>query len=230
MAQPKKVISIESWDPGQPWEPVPTPSRFKNALSKYRVYRDEGKCIKCGRCVEVCPYGVHAKAGNYLRRPKSYRCLGTACQNNDFYCVKQCPVQALRVSIHPVYSTLGDSRWTPDLLLSNWWQAETGALSYIDLDYRLGGSGGGFDKMRFLFPKARPDFQLSHDDISLEVEINRRGDGRPQIKLSVPWYGGGMSFGSVSINTILSRVQAAIRFNTMVSTGEGGYPEALLPL
>ena len=220
---------MESWSPGQPWEPVPTPSRFKNALSKYRVWRDERKCIKCGRCVEVCPYGVHAKAGNYLRRPKSYRCLGTACQNNDFYCVKQCPAQALRVSIHPVFSTLGDSRWTPDLLLANWWQAETGELPYIDLDYRLGDSGGGFDKLRFLFPKARPDFQLSHDDISLEVEINRRGDGRPQIKLSVPWYGGGMSFGSVSINTIISRVQAAIRFNTMVSTGEGGYPEALYP-
>ncbi len=84
--------------------------------------------------------------------------------------------------------------------------------------------------MRFLFPKARPDFQLSHDDISLEVELNRRGDGRPQIKLSVPWYGGGMSFGSVSINTILSRVQAAIRFNTMVSTGEGGYPRSPLSL
>ncbi len=138
MAQPKKVVPIESWSPGHPWEPVPTPSRFKNALSKYRVWRDEGKCIKCGRCVEVCPYGVHTKAGSYLRRPKSYRCLGTSCQNNDFYCVKQCPVQALSVSIHPVFNTLGDSRWTPDLLLSNWWQAETGTLSYTDLDYRLG--------------------------------------------------------------------------------------------
>ncbi len=102
MAQPKKVVPIESWSPGQPWEPVPTPSRFKNALSKYRVWRDEAKCIKCGRCVEVCPYGVHTKSGSYLRRPKSYRCLGTTCQNNDFYCVKNCPVQALSVSIHPV--------------------------------------------------------------------------------------------------------------------------------
>ncbi|HZE21115.1 MAG TPA: 4Fe-4S binding protein, partial [Desulfobaccales bacterium] len=79
MAQPKKkVIPIESLAPDKAWEPVVTPSRFRNALSKYRVWRDEKKCIKCGRCVEVCPYGVHAKAGNYLRRPKSYRCLGTA--------------------------------------------------------------------------------------------------------------------------------------------------------
>jgi glutamate synthase domain-containing protein 2/ferredoxin len=229
MAQPQKVVSLSSWAPGQPWEPVPTPSRFRTALSKYRVWRNEAKCIKCGRCVEVCPYGVHTKAGSYLRRPQSYKCLGTACADKPFYCVRECPASALRVHVHPVYSTLGDSRWTADLLLSTWWQAETGELPYTDLDYRLGDSGGGFDKLRFLFPKARPDFQLSHDDISLELEINRRGDGRPQIKLSVPWYGGGMSFGSVSINTILARAEAAVRFNTMVSTGEGGYPEALYP-
>ena len=70
MAQPKKVIPIESWTPGQPWEPVPTPSRFKNALSKYRVWRDESKCIKCGRCVEVCPFGVHSKAGKLPAAPQ----------------------------------------------------------------------------------------------------------------------------------------------------------------
>ena len=82
-----------------------------------------------------------------------------------------------------MYSTLGDTRWTPDLLLSTWWQAEWGNLPYTDLEYRTGASGGGFDKLRFLFPKHRPDFKLTHDDISLELEINRRGDGRPQIKL-----------------------------------------------
>jgi glutamate synthase domain-containing protein 2 len=38
-----------------------------------------------------------------------------------------------------------------------------------------------------------------------------------------------MSFGSVSINTILSRLRAAVRYNTLMSTGEGGYPEDLYP-
>ncbi len=49
-----------------------------------------------------------------------------------------------------------------------------------------GDSGGGFDKLRFLFPKSRKDFKLSHDDISLEVEVNRRGDGRPQVNSACP--------------------------------------------
>jgi len=229
MSTAKKIVPLETWAPGQAWQPVHTPSRFRNALSKYRVWRNESKCIKCGHCCEVCPYGVFTKAGNYLRRPKHHLCLGLACQDKPFYCVTNCPAQALRVNVHPLYGTLGDARWPADLLLSTWWQAEWGTLPYTDLEYRTGDSGGGFDRLRFLFPKIRPDFRLSHEDISLDLELNRRGDGRPQIKLSVPWYGGGMSFGSVSINTIISRAQTAVRFNTLVSTGEGGYPEELYP-
>jgi glutamate synthase domain-containing protein 2 len=38
-----------------------------------------------------------------------------------------------------------------------------------------------------------------------------------------------MSFGSVSIRTILARVQAARQFGSIMSTGEGGYPEELYP-
>lgn len=229
MAKAKKVVPFESWAPGQPWQPVRTPSRFRTPLSKYRVWRNESRCIKCGRCVELCPYGVHAKAGSYLRRPKSYLCLGLACQEKTFYCASHCPAQALRVSTHPIYNTLGDRRWTADLLLSTWWQAEFGNLPYNDLEYRLGGSGGGFDRLRFLLPPPRRDFKLRHEDISMDLEMNRRGDGRPLVRLSVPFYSAGMSFGSVSINTILSRVQAAVRFNTLLCTGEGGYPEELYP-
>jgi hypothetical protein len=151
------------------------------------------------------------------------------CEKNAFYCVANCPTQALTVRLNPVYPTLGDYRWSGDLLLSTWWQAEFGALPYSDLEYRIGASGGGFDKLRFLFPPRHRDLKLTHDDISLELELNRRGDGRPQVRLAVPWYSAGMSFGSVSINTILSRLRAAVRFNTLLSTGEGGYPEELYP-
>ncbi len=48
------------------------------------MWRDESKCIKCGRCAEVCPYGVHTMAGSYLRRPKDHLCLGFACQDKEF--------------------------------------------------------------------------------------------------------------------------------------------------
>jgi len=230
MSTAENALSIDSWSPGQAWEPVHTPSRFRNALSKHRVWRSESRCIKCGRCTEVCPQRVFTKAGSYLRRPKSYLCIGAAaCQDKPYYCVAQCPAAALRVSLHPSYNALGDRRWTADLLLATWWQAEFGGLPAHDLEYRTGGSGGGFDRLRFIFPTRPPDFKLTHADISLELEMNRRRDGRPHITMGVPWYGGGMSFGSVSINTILSRVRAAQRFNSLMSTGEGGYPEHLIP-
>jgi glutamate synthase domain-containing protein 2 len=38
-----------------------------------------------------------------------------------------------------------------------------------------------------------------------------------------------MSFGSVSINAMLSRVRAATALGTFCSTGEGGYPDELIP-
>src|SRR5512135_950568 len=210
----RKIDLNDTTAADQPWVPVRTPSRFKIPLSKYRVWRNERLCIKCGKCAEVCPMGVHARAGKFMRRPKSYLCIGPACQDNSFYCVAQCPAQALAVTLHPVYQTLGDCRWTNDLLLSTFWMAETGMVPSTDLEYRTGGSGGGFDKMRFRFPTRQRDSKLSHDDISLTLELNRRGDGRPRVTLGVPWYGGGMSFGSVSIRTILSRVQAARRFGS----------------
>ncbi|MDD3580482.1 MAG: glutamate synthase-related protein [Desulfobacca sp.] len=206
---------------------VHTPTRFRQPLSKYRVVRDNQRCSRCGRCVEVCPYGVHSWAGSYLRPPQSYRCIGFKCQEQPFYCVAQCPEQALSLELDPNYGTLGDRRWTNDLLLSTWWMAEWGNLPQGDLEYRIGDSGGGFDKLRFLFPTQPRDFKLSHAEISLDLELNRRADGRPQVRLSVPFYGGGMSFGSVSLNTMLARAEAAARWNTLTCTGEGGYPEAL---
>ncbi len=66
MSLAEKIVPEEAWSEGQPWQPVPTPSRFRTPLSKYRVWRNESACIKCGKCVEVCPYGVHTKSGSYL--------------------------------------------------------------------------------------------------------------------------------------------------------------------
>ena len=148
---------------------------------------------------------------------------------NRIYCIDQCPEKALRLVQNPNYTSFGDKRWSSDLLLSTWWMAEFGTLPYTDIEYRTGDSGGGFDKMRFIFPREFKDSKLSHDEISLELVLNRRADGRPQVKLSVPWYGGGMSFGSISLQTMLARTQAAVKWNTMTCTGEGGYPEALMP-
>lgn len=122
-------------------------------------------------------------------------------------------------------AALGDFRWTSDLILATWHQAETG-LPPTHLEYRIGNSGGGFDCLEFKFladeEALSPDFM---PDLSLA--LNKRLYG-PKITIPIPFYGAGMSYGSVSENIMLSRAKAAKKWNTFTCTGEGGYPDSLI--
>jgi glutamate synthase domain-containing protein 2 len=171
--------------------------------------------------------GVHVRLGNKMLLPKDERCIGPSCQGNEFYCLSRCPKGALRMVINPNLQALKDDRWPADLLLSTWHQAETGRIPYGDLEYRVGLSGGGFDRMRIRLPGGEDDSLSPEDTISTAIALNRRGDDRPQVWIGVPFYGGGMSFGSVSLNTMLARARAAKAWDTFSCTGEGGYPEPL---
>ena len=211
-------------------EVVETPSRFRNTIGKY-VVRRSSKCIACGLCAELCPNGVHIRYTNYslANRPVSHNCIGTKCKKNEYYCVKRCPQGALSVASNPLMETLGDFRWTSEMLLGHFAMAETGEAPIVDLEYNLGNSGGGFDKIRFAHPKASDAIKISDEDIDTSIELNRTGDGRPQRTISIPCYGGGMSFGSTALPVIIGRARAAKRLNTFTCTGEGGYPPEFLP-
>jgi glutamate synthase domain-containing protein 2/NAD-dependent dihydropyrimidine dehydrogenase PreA subunit len=204
-------------------EMVRMPSRFRNPIGKYRLSRTKA-CTACGKCVEMCLYDVHEmRRGSVLTR-NHYRCVGVDCPRP---CYEECPVDALSLRRNPTFDTMGDFRWTPDLLASTWAMAETGSIPAGGMEYRIGDSGGGFDKLRLVFPAAKkPE---SADEIDVGVELNRRDDNAHRIKIRVPFYGGGMSYGSVSITTMLSRIKAAAALGTFCCTGEGGYPDELKP-
>ena len=131
--------------------------RYRTEIGKY-IVRRTSNCIECGKCIEVCPYGVHGKSeGSILfKYPKDYLCIGEKCQLTDHYCIDKCPANALRLEVNPIYEHLGDYRWTADLILSCWYQAETGNVPENILEYKTGNSGGGFDKLRFKFPDTPP--------------------------------------------------------------------------
>ncbi len=204
-------------------EVVRTPSRFRNPIGKYRLSRTKA-CTACGKCVEICPHDVHEMKRGRVLTQNHYRCVGPECPAR---CYEQCPAEALHLRRNPTFDTMGDFRWTPDLLASTWAMAETGSVPPGGLQYRIGDSGGGFDKLRLVLPpEKRPE---SADDIDVGVELNRRGDHAHRIKIRVPFYGGGMSYGSVSITTMLSRIKAAAGLGTFCCTGEGGYPDELKP-
>ncbi len=215
-----------------------TPDRYRNAIGKYKINRS-ARCISCGRCAEVCPTGVHIKPEGYalMLRPQDHRCIGPACSKTSRSCLSECPQKALTLRLNPNLECLGDPRWSSDLILSTWHEAETGHIPPPHLEYRHGASGGGFDKIRFRFEV--PGLELSsdnkdaHEDFCAEIDtgldLNRRDDGRPQVHIDIPVYGGGMSFGSVSIHTILAKARAAAAWNSLSCTGEGGYPDRLKP-
>ena len=212
-------------------ETKPAPSRYRNSIAKY-VIRRTSDCTRCGTCVRVCPHGVHVdKPGyKYFAEPRLDLCIGTACSKTDHYCVAACPRSALRIMENPMMEAFGDYRWTADLILATWMMAETGDSPPAEYgyEYECGNSGGGFDRLRFRFPEQAP-VEIAEDEIDTGIELNRRNDDRPRIRIDVPWYGGGMSFGSVSNVTQLSKARAAVAWNTFTCTGEGGYMERLRP-
>ncbi len=211
------------------------PSRFRNALGKYRISISKA-CTNCGKCIDLCPYGVY-KPG--MKRPKTisdHLCIGFDCGKNDFYCVDKCPEKAISLRSNPSFEVLGDRRWPGELLAATWHMADTGKAPE-HLNYRTGNSGGGFDKIGIIFPKSSnqdikedsKDVNLTSDEISTAIDLNHSEDSRPRVTIPIPIYLGGMSFGSVSIVTMLSRVRAATKLGTFCCTGEGGYPEELIP-
>ena len=207
---------------------VSCPSRFRNALGKYSVVLTKD-CTHCGKCAEVCRYGALEKKGSRVLTDKAHLCRGpSVCRSKGSFCVDHCPEKAVRVGINPLWETFGDPRWTPDLVVSTWMQAETG-LPPVDsgLEYKVGASGGGFDRMDFVFPERSPDPSLRMEDIDLSIPLNRTGDGRPEVTIGLPVYGGGMSFGSISLATMVSRARAYKALHSFTCTGEGGYPDGL---
>jgi glutamate synthase domain-containing protein 2/ferredoxin len=203
--------------------------RFLNSVGKFRVSLGE-KCFHCGLCVELCPAHVFERKEGFNRVfvTSPARCLGPRCQQGSFLCQEKCPVGAIEIETDPQWKTLGDFRWSADLILTTWDQAETGEIPKDGLEYRVGGSGGGFDNFDFLIKNSSCPSAQEIDKIDTSISLNRRREGK-KISIPVPWYGAGMSFGSISLPVMLARAMAAEAWSTFTSTGEGGYPEELIP-
>ncbi|MBI5355961.1 MAG: alpha-hydroxy-acid oxidizing protein [Candidatus Aenigmarchaeota archaeon] len=117
---------------------------------------------------------------------------------------------------------LGNYRWTQDLLMSTWYQANKGKPPK-SMEYKTGLSGGGFDKIHF---KIDSELEYGTANADLSISLNKKSSGE-KISIPLPVYGGGMSYGSVSLQVMLSRAMAAKELGTFTSTGEGGYPDEL---
>ena len=214
--------------PGLPTSVKVVPFPQKRFLGRFMVERSKD-CIKCGTCARKCPFGVHDRRDGWgkIGTPRDWYCIGPECHMNDFFCVDNCPVGALSVTDGIQFKSLGDYRWPPKLIASNWKQAETGRPPIEGLESEVGNSGGGFDEMSIAFPR-EPGSDVPPESVKLNVLLNRRKEGE-RIEIGVPYYGGGMSFGSIGLSIMMARAKACAAWNTFTCTGEGGYPEELVP-
>ena len=127
---------------------------------------------------------------------------------------------------HGVPEGLGNKRWTGELILATYEQALTGEIPENGLEYKTGNSGGGFDVLGW--KRHEGVAKVDADSVDLSISLNKRHEGR-RIEIPLPIYGGGMSFGSISLNFMIARARAARKLETFTSTGEGGYPDQIVP-
>ncbi len=206
----------------------PVPDRFAIKHGGWRVVVDRTLCTNCSLCVVSCQYDVHRRIDGKLSldEPIHSRCIGISCQENDWCCVHVCPWDALEIVKDPVDTVLGDPRWTPELLRETYRMSRSGSPTRLNPEQQIGASGGGFDRMHL--STSMPGVAPAKGPIDLSIPLNRRGTG-PKLSISLPIYGGGMSYGSISLNVMLGRAMAAKRIGTFTCTGEGGYPNELVP-
>lgn len=215
-------------------EPLPqvnahlVPDRFSIKQGKWRVVVDRARCTNCTLCVVSCQYHVHRRIEGKLSldEPIHNRCIGIECKKNDWCCVHVCPWDALEIVRDPVDAVLGDPRWTPALLRDTYRLSKSGSPSQLKPEELIGASGGGFDTLTLA--SSQPGVAPAKGPVNLSIPLNRRKTG-PKMRISLPIYGGGMSYGSISLNVMLGRAMAAQKIGTLTSTGEGGYPDELTP-
>ena len=89
------------------------PERFQ-PRGKFRITRGSD-CINCGKCIQLCVYGVHRRQEEDVRRmaePEFDKCL------NCFACVQGCTAGVLSMDLNPAFTGMGDALLTPEQISS----------------------------------------------------------------------------------------------------------------
>jgi len=91
--------------------------------------------------------------------------------------MQQCTKGLLALTLNPEYERLGNSYWTPEIIQTTWFQAETAKIPVSGAGYRGKFSGAGFDSMwTDMSEIVRPTRDGIHgrEYISTAVDIGRK--------------------------------------------------------
>jgi ferredoxin len=104
-------------------------------------------CSSCKNCVKKgCVYNLYRDEYDALHRELGYLDYIFQCKG-CLTCVQNCTKNILTRVVNPEYERLGDGYYTPDIVLTTWYQAETGAVPVSGCGYGGPFSGQGFDSM-----------------------------------------------------------------------------------
>jgi ferredoxin len=104
-------------------------------------------CSGCKNCVKKgCVYNLYRDEYDALHQELGYLDYIFQCKG-CLTCVQNCTKNILTRVVNPEYERLGDGYYTPDIVLTTWYQAETGAVPVSGCGYGGPFSGQGFDSM-----------------------------------------------------------------------------------
>ena len=123
-----------------------------------------------------CVYGFYRDEADTLRDEPGYLDYIYQCKG-CLSCVQNCTKDILTRVVNPEYRRLGDDYYTPEIILSTWFQAETGRIPVSGSGYGGPFSGSGFDSMwTDMSEIVRPTRDGIHgrEYISTSVDIGRK--------------------------------------------------------
>lgn len=104
-------------------------------------------CSGCKNCVKKgCVYGLYRDEQETLHDETGYLDYIYQCKG-CLTCVQNCTKNILTRVVNPEYERLGDAYYTPDIITTTWYQAETGGVPVSGCGYGGKFSGKGFDSM-----------------------------------------------------------------------------------
>ncbi len=122
----------------------PVPNRFRPVARSGIIAWEEG-CLRCAVCVkEQCIYDVYYKRN--LDSRHMIDSIDNQCMS-CLRCVQGCPKELIHKSLNPEFEAMGDSFFTPEIISSLWYQAETGKIPVSGAGYPGPFCGPGFDSM-----------------------------------------------------------------------------------
>ncbi len=206
-------------------------------------------CLKCAVCVKhECVYGV------YDKRTFSDDIFGDTIDElckNCFRCVQGCPKRLIHKTVNPEWEALGDELYDPELITTNWIQAQTGKIPVSGAGYGGPFTGSGFDSMwTDMSEIVRPTRDGIHgrEYISTVVDIGRQpnalrfsGNGSliteasPLVRIPIPMVFDTPPFGDMSPAVWAAFARAARSLGTLMIVPEtvakelSGFEETLVP-